>query len=103
MTDELFRSGGHMPERDCWQRLCAALRQKSYDEAGSELVAIRTFLRRRSRGEVLPHEELYPEEHRLAPAPALGDAWNAYKAAVRASDFVGAREHIHTLETLLRP
>lgn len=100
---EIFRAGGHLPERDCWQRLCAAVREKRQEGAYAELLAIRVFLRRRARGEALPHEELYPEEHRLAPTPALGDAWNAYKAAVRAGDFTAAREHIHTLEALLRP
>ncbi len=38
-----------------------------------------------------------------APTAPQAPKWNAYKAAVRAGDFTAAREHIHTLEALLRP
>lgn len=95
--EELFRSGGHMPERDSWQTMCEALRAGKRHDAEAELVNIRAVLYRRRRGEALPLEDLYPEEHQLAPDPRWGEAWNAYKAAVRASDWNAARDQIDVL------
>ncbi len=98
---DLFRCGGHMPERDAWQSLCEAMQDGRRDVAALELAAIDATLRRRSRGEALPVDDLYPEEHRLAPYPEWGEAWNAYKGAVRAGAWASARRSLDELVRLL--
>lgn len=90
-----------MPERDAWQALCEAARAGQRERVDNQITEIRAVLRRRARGEVLPTEDVYPEEHRLAPHPPWGAAWNAYKQAVRENDFRTARDRVDTLAKLI--